>query len=90
MNRMLAETLTLLNGVIAVVIFIIGLAGGYRLSGGTMMGTLSGGFVGFTFAALTCGAIAYLALIERHLARIAAGSNSALQSETARRREPTL
>lgn len=90
MNRMLAETLTLLNGVIAVVIFIIGLAGGYRLSGGTMMGTLSGGFVGFTFAALTCGAIAYLALIERHLAKIAADSDGAPGSEALRRREPTL
>lgn len=90
MNRVLAETLTLLNGVIAIVIFIIGLAGGYRLSGGTMMGTLSGGFVGFVFAALTCGVIAYLALIERHLAKIAGSSRSSLGSAEHARRDPTL
>lgn len=88
MNRVLAETLTLLNGVIAIVIFIIGLAGGYRLSGGTMMGTLSGGFVGFLFAALTCGAIAYLALIERHLAKIAGSHREDTSPKT--RRDPSL
>lgn len=91
MNRVLAETLTLLNGVIAIVIFIIGLAGGYRLSGGTMMGTLSGGFVGFLVAALACGTLAYLALIERHLAKIAGKSAPALDGEASpHRRDPTL
>lgn len=90
MNRVLAETLTLLNGIIAVVIFIIGLAGGYRLSGGTMMGTLSGGFVGFLVAALACGTLAYLALIERHLAKIAGSSGSPVSGSEHTRREPML
>lgn len=90
MNRVLAETLTLLNGVIAIVIFIIGLAGGYRLSGGTMMGTLSGGFVGFLFSALACGAIAYLALIERHLAKIAGSRGGPVGGSEHIRRDPTL
>lgn len=90
MNRVLAETLTLLNGVIAIVIFIVGLAGGYRLSGGTMLGTLSGGFVGFLFAALACGTLAYLALIERHLAKIANGSGSHVGGSEHIRRDPML
>ncbi len=90
MNRILAETLTLLNGIIAIAIFVIGLAGGYRLSGGTMMGTLSGGFVGFLFAALACGTLAYLALIEQHLEKIANSNTNAPFSNDPRRREPTL
>lgn len=90
MNRILAESLTLLNGVIAIAIFVIGLAGGYRLSGGTMMGTLSGGFVGFLFAALACGTLAYLALIEQHLAKIANAGSTASGNSGNRRRDPTL
>lgn len=88
MNRALAETLSFLNGLIAVVIVLIGLAAGYRISGGSMLGTLSGGFVGFLFAALACGAIAYLALIERHLAKMAGADLDEIGGT--RRREPSL
>lgn len=91
MNRVLAETLTLLNGVIAIVIIIAGLLVGYRLSGGTMMGIIMGGFVGFLFAALACGTLAYLALIERHLAKIAgSGSAQNASGQAAVRRDPAL
>jgi hypothetical protein len=74
MNRFLAETLSVLNVVIAIVLVLVGAAIGWRLTG-NLVGTLSGLFVGFTFAALTGGIVAYLALIERHLAKIAASPN---------------
>lgn len=92
MNRALAETLSFLNGLIAVVIVLIGLAAGYRISGGSMLGALSGGFVGFLFAALACGAIAYLALIEHHLSVIAGdgGAGGGESFHPARRRDPQL
>jgi len=88
MNRALAETLSFLNGLIAVVMVLFGLAAGYRISGGTILGTLSGGFVGFLSAALACGTIAYLALIERHLATIAGANPDNLARGI--RREPKL
>lgn len=74
MNRFLAETLSVLNVAIALVLIAVGTIIGWRLTG-TLMGATAGLFVGFTFAALTGGIVAYLALIERHLAKIAASPN---------------
>ena len=88
MNRILAETLTLLNGLIAVVIILIGLFVGYRLWGGTMIATLLGGVAGFILASLSCGALAYLALIERHLSKIAGSRRADIADQT--RRDPIL
>ena len=92
MNRVLAETLALLNGLIAVAIFVSGLVAGYRMSGGALIGTLSGGFLGFVIAALACGTIAYLALIERHLAKLVGSSirDDVAEETAARRRDPIL
>lgn len=91
MNRVLAETLTALNGVIAIVIVLAGAFFGYRVSGGALSTVLIGAVLGLLIAALTCGLIAYLALIERHLAKIAGKSTPAFDGETSpRRRDPTL
>lgn len=89
MNRALAETLTLLNGLIAVVIVAGGLFLGYRVAGGFGFAFIVGGVAGLIVAALACGTLAYLALIERHLARIA-GSPRENRHESQTRRDPTL
>lgn len=71
MNRFLADTLSLLNGIIAVVIVLAGAFLGYRVQFGGFFTILLGTALGMVVAALTCGVISYLALIENHLAKIA-------------------
>lgn len=77
MNKLLVRTLDFLNGILAV--FIIG--------GCMMMGAVSGesGMVvgaigGIVIAAVVCGLIAYLSLIERHLSSIAEASEDGAAS----------
>jgi uncharacterized membrane protein len=74
MNRILAEALSALNGLIAIIIVIVGAIVGFRMSDGALIPVVIGAVIGFLLAALTCGAIAYLALIERHLNKIASGA----------------
>ena len=93
MNRALASTLSAVNGLVALFIVLFGGVIGYGLTGQTPAGVVIGAFVGFLVAAITCGLIAYLTLIERHLAQIAGqGSAKTLRtSATAGQRvEPTL
>lgn len=71
MNRILAETLSALNGVIAVAIVLAGMFIGALASSANLLVVALGGVMGLLVAALTCGIVAYIALIERHLARIA-------------------
>ncbi|HBF30822.1 hypothetical protein [Rhizobium sp.] len=77
MNRFLAKTLSTLNAVFALLIIVIATAsgatgGGYYYSGEmSIPGAILGGLGGVFVAALVCGAIAFLTLIERHLSVLA-------------------
>ncbi|MEF2554059.1 hypothetical protein VQ042_22420 [Aurantimonas sp. A2-1-M11] len=71
MNRALASTLSAINGLVALVIVLVGAVAGYGLAGQSAAGALVGAIGGFVIAAVSCGVIAYLTLIERHLAQIA-------------------
>lgn len=76
MNKLLAQSLNALNGFIAILIVLIGAVAGLYGAAGSTIGLILGAIAGFLVAALTCGIIAYLVLIERHLARIAASVES--------------
>ncbi|TKT79968.1 hypothetical protein [Aquamicrobium sp. LC103] len=89
MNRILAETLTALNGVIAIAIVIGAAFMGYRLFSGSPFGVFFGAAIGLLIAALSCGVIAYLVLIERHLAKLAGVSRDE-DIPASTRREPRL
>lgn len=71
MNRMLASSLSALNGLTAMLIIAALSFGGSRLMADPIAGALLGAAIGIIIAALTCGAIALLVLIERHLANMA-------------------
>ncbi len=68
MNRLLANALTALNSVLALMITLMGAAYGMYNAG--IPGILFGGAVGLVAAALACGFIAYVSLIEHHLRQI--------------------
>jgi len=89
MNRFLAETLSVLNISIAFVIVACGVYLGYSNPYGGVLSLIIGTALGVLVAALACGLIAYLALIEDHLARIAGETrNDGFANST--RREPSL
>ncbi|MBB3655433.1 ABC-type multidrug transport system permease subunit [Rhizobium sp. BK650] len=72
MNNFLAKTLSSINALIAIVILAY-----FTLAGAMYMhliGAILGAIVGIVVAALVCGTIAFLTLIERHLAEIAAAT----------------
>ena len=74
MNRFLFDTLTFLNGFIAVVIIVISAGAGWfnpYFESTQVVGVVLGALAGITTAALICGTIAFLALIERHMRTIA-------------------
>jgi hypothetical protein len=78
MNRFLAKTLSTLNAVFALLIIVIATASGatgggyYYYSGAiSLPGAIFGGLGGILIAALICGTIAFLTLIERHLSVLA-------------------
>ncbi len=89
MNRFLADTLSLLNGIIAVVMVLVGAYLGYRVQFGGFFTILLGSALGIIVAALACGVISYLALIESHLAKIA-GQSVHNDDGHRPRREPSL
>ena len=80
MNNFLAKTLSSINALIAIVIlafFTLSGATGASVQGGSGMfaiGAILGAIAGIVVAALICGTIAFLTLIERHLAEIAAAT----------------
>ncbi len=77
MNRFLASTLSTLNAVFALLIILVAAAsgatgGGYYYGGPlSLTGAIMGGLAGVLVAALICGTIAFLTLIERHLSVLA-------------------
>ncbi len=89
MNRFLAEALSLLNGIIAVIIVLAGIFLGFRASNGSMFVSFLGAMLGIVVAALACGVISYLALIEGHLATIAGQSARGYEAQRPRK-EPSL
>lgn len=99
MNRLLAEALNFLNGIIALVLVAGFTLGGYRVFPfiPNPWNFILGCVTGIVLAALICGMIAYVALIERHLSIIAKsvnlehGSRRIFSADTSgHRREPTL
>jgi len=74
MNRILFDTLTFLNGFLAVIAIGLGALMGWNMPMFAVMkplGLILGAGVGLTLAALICGTLAYFALMERHMRRIA-------------------
>ncbi|MEW9837995.1 hypothetical protein [Mesorhizobium marinum] len=75
MHRMLADLLSAINALLAVVIVLLGAASGYQwaksagenLTFGAGMGLVAG----LVAAAIICGLLAIASLIERHLRLIA-------------------
>lgn len=90
MNRFLADTLSALNGVIAVLIIIGGLYLGFTAPVGGLFSVIVGGVIGVIVAALACGVISYLALIEGHLAKMAGERGDEFGERLAARKEPSL
>jgi uncharacterized membrane protein len=72
MNTLLVRTLEFLNGFIAVLIVGACTMSGMGAAGG--FGAVVGLLGGIVIAAVVCGLIAYLSLIERHLSTIATSS----------------
>ena len=70
MNRVLADTLGFLNALLAIAIVLICALAGYRSPGLGGAGLLLGAVGGLLLASVVCGLIAYVALIERHLAAL--------------------
>lgn len=75
MNRMLADLLSTLNLLLALVIIVAGAALGFRWAVATgdnlTFGTGMGFVLGIIAAAAICGILAALILVERHLRLIA-------------------
>ncbi|TCU10490.1 hypothetical protein [Rhizobium sullae] len=80
MNNFLAKTLASINALIAVVILAFCTLSGATTasaqggSGMLVIGAIVGAIAGIAVAALVCGTIAFLTLIERHLSVIAAAT----------------
>lgn len=85
MNRLLANTLTYLN--VAVAIIIVAASTLFGTIALPVLGGLFGLIGGIILAALVCGTVAYIALIEKHLRKLA--SDGGMQTKTIRR-EPTI
>lgn len=92
MNRIFASILNFLNALIGVVIIIAGIGIGLGLlRNGSPGGFLLAAGGSVIVAGITCGLIAYLALIEQHLRAIAGGTEiEPSVSRTRERTDPTL
>jgi uncharacterized transporter YbjL len=96
MNRILADMMSFFNIIIAIGIIFIGAQFGitFITFGGKFVGLAIGIILGLLGAALICGTIASITLIERHLNKIAnSGGNSVKPSappNVSNRIEPRL
>ena len=70
MNRLLAGTVRLLNGFLAVALVIIGLVAGAGTSQNSAAGALLGAIIGFIVALLACGMLALFIEMRTELIRI--------------------
>ncbi|MBW6422658.1 hypothetical protein KX729_14460 [Rhizobium sp. XQZ8] len=81
MNNFLAKTLASINAVVAIIIIALATFSGTEMvsaqGGSSLAGAILGGVVGLIVAALVCGTIALLVMIERHLGVIAASVKKA-------------
>lgn len=89
MTRALSDALATINAVIALLITIGGGVAGYHQVrnaeiGTRLIWTVFGGLTGFVVAALLCGALATLLLIENHLRNIRAMNEDLHRRETRR------
>jgi hypothetical protein len=74
MNRILFDTLTFLNGFIALTIIAVSTLVGWNhplFAAAKPIGAVLGGVFGLTAAAVICGTLAFFALMERHMRTIA-------------------
>lgn len=93
LNRFLFDTLKFLNGFIAVAIIALSAVAGWTypiFRAAPPLGLLFGALAGVAFAALVCGSIAFLALIERHLRTIADRDSTSTAPASIGRQEPRL
>lgn len=93
MNRLLADILSFLNGLLAVGIVGVGALMGFGsayLEGNRLVGLLIGTVLGFVVAGGVCGTIALLALIESHLRRLVNDGELSSRGYSRGRREPEL
>lgn len=83
MNKLLAETLNILNGLTAVVIVIggsIGMGKPWNEAAPSLGAYVVGAVIGAIVASVVCGIIAYISLIERHLATIAEATSESAEN----------
>ncbi|HMN13226.1 MAG TPA: hypothetical protein PKD55_12970 [Bellilinea sp.] len=71
MDRLLVKTLQVINGLSAILIVGIGAFMGNSMIGAAPLGVILGGIGGLIVAAIACGTISCLLLIEHHLSKIA-------------------
>lgn len=77
MNNFLAKTLSSINALVAIIILVVTTLTGATAasaqggSGLFVIGAIFGAVAGLVIAALVCGTIALLVMIERHLSVIA-------------------
>lgn len=93
MNRLLADTLGFINGLLAVVIVLAGALVGYSGTLGTgnrILGLVVGSVAGLLIAGSLCGLIAFLVLIEGHLRTLAGAAPRSASPDFEQRREPRL
>ncbi|WP_336741298.1 hypothetical protein [Aureimonas altamirensis] len=88
MNRLLANTLSAMNGFIAIVIVVAFGVSGWNTIGGNTIGMIFGVLIGIGVAGLVCGVVAYLTLIERHLRVIASGCKVPAGKDVRSREQP--
>lgn len=88
MNRSLVNTLSAINAILAVAIILL-----FALGGGLLLGN-SGGLIGlalgFIVAAILCGGLAALCLIEKHLRFIADDTRKRQKGPSPARVEPSV
>jgi uncharacterized membrane protein YraQ (UPF0718 family) len=70
MNRLLAGTVRLLNGFLAVALIVIGLVAGAASSQNSTAGALLGSIIGFIVALLACGMLALFIEMRTELIKI--------------------
>lgn len=93
MNRFIFDTLAFLNGLLAIIAIGVFTFAGYNnlyMASARPLGALLGLGVGIAVAAVLCGAIAFMALIEQHLRTIAEATLHAGSVPSEARREPTI
>ncbi|MDM8346459.1 hypothetical protein P8H26_13755 [Pseudochrobactrum sp. sp1633] len=81
MNRIFSETLSVLNATIGFLIIATGAYFGYKSPFGGTTSIIIGTVVGVIIAAVTCGIVSLLVLIEGHLAKLTSPNTEIKRNE---------